>query len=46
MKSAEPSKESCAEHQGKSLLDMGTALIFAYLAAKMRSVKSSAALYA
>ncbi len=36
----------CAEHQGKSLLDMGTALIFAYLAAKMRSVKSSAALYA
>jgi hypothetical protein len=36
----------CAEHQGESLLDMGTALIFAYLAAKMQNVKASAALYA
>ncbi|HSY37593.1 MAG TPA: TetR/AcrR family transcriptional regulator [Acidobacteriaceae bacterium] len=36
----------CAQHQGNSLLDMGTALIFAYLAAKMQSVKASAALYA
>jgi AcrR family transcriptional regulator len=36
----------CAQHQGESLLDMGTALIFAFLAAKMQSVKASAALYA
>ncbi len=36
----------CAQHQRESLLDMGTALIFAYLAAKMQSVKASAALYA
>ncbi len=36
----------CTEQQGQSLLDMGTALIFAYLAAKMQHVKSSAALYA
>jgi len=36
----------CAEHEGDSLLDMGTALIFAYLAAKMHNVKASAALYA
>lgn len=36
----------CAERQGQSLLDMGTALIHAFLAAKMHSVKSSAALYA
>ena len=35
----------CAEHAGNSLLDMGTALIHAYLAAKMQDVKSSAALY-
>jgi AcrR family transcriptional regulator len=35
----------CAEHAGDSLLDMGTALIHAYLAAKMQDVKSSAALY-
>lgn len=36
----------CTQHQSESLLDMGTALIFAYLDAKMQSVKSSAALYA
>ena len=36
----------CAQHQGESLLDMGTALIFAYLDAKMQNVKASAALYA
>ncbi len=36
----------CAQHQSASLLDMGTALIFAYLAAKMQNVKASAALYA
>jgi len=36
----------CVQHQGESLLDMGTALIFAYLAAKMQNVKASAALYA
>ena len=35
----------CAAHNGDSLLDMGTALIHAYLAAKMQDVKSSAALY-
>ena len=35
----------CAAHKGDSLLDMGTALIHAYLAAKMQDVKSSAALY-
>jgi len=35
----------CAAHQGDSLLDMGTALIHAYLAAKMQDVKSSASLY-
>lgn len=36
----------CTEHPRESLLDMGTALIHAYLAAKMQSVKASAALYA
>ena len=36
----------CAEHQGDGLLDMGTALIFAFLAAKMHNVRASAALYA
>ena len=35
----------CTQHEGDSLLDMGTALIHAYLAAKMQDVKSSAALY-
>lgn len=35
-----------AQHEGDSLLNMGTALIHAYLAAKMQHVKSSAALYA
>jgi hypothetical protein len=39
-------ESACANHQGDSLLDMGTALIFAYLAAKMHNVKASAALYA
>ncbi|MGD0648184.1 MAG: TetR/AcrR family transcriptional regulator [Acidobacteriaceae bacterium] len=36
----------CEQHQSESLLDMGTALVFAFLAAKMQSVKASAALYA
>ncbi len=36
----------CAQHEGDSLLDMGTALIHAYLTAKMQNVKASAALYA
>jgi AcrR family transcriptional regulator len=36
----------CAEHARESLLPMGTALIFAYLEAKMQNVKASAALYA
>ena len=36
----------CERHKGESLLNMGTPLIFAYLAAKMQSVKASAALYA
>jgi AcrR family transcriptional regulator len=36
----------CAQHEGDSLLDMGTALIHAYLTAKMKNVKASAALYA
>jgi AcrR family transcriptional regulator len=35
-----------AEQQGAGLLEMGTALIFAYLAAKMRNVRESATLYA
>jgi AcrR family transcriptional regulator len=36
----------CAQQQCESLLDMGTALIFAYLDAKMQNVRASAALYA
>ena len=36
----------CAQHRSESLLDMGTALIFAYLDAKMQNVKASASLYA
>ena len=36
----------CAQHRGDPLLAMGTALLDAYLAAKMKSVKTSAALYA
>jgi len=36
----------CTQHSGDRLLDMGTALIHAYLAAKMQDVKASAALYA
>jgi AcrR family transcriptional regulator len=36
----------CAQHQSKPLLDMGTALIIAFLNAKMQNVKASAALYA
>jgi len=35
----------CARQQSQSLLGMGTALIFAYLEAKMQDVKASAALY-
>jgi len=36
----------CTQQRSESLLDMGTALIHAYLAAKMQNVKASAALYA
>ncbi len=36
----------CAQQASESLLTMGTALIHAFLAAKMQHVKSSAALYA
>ena len=35
----------CAQHQSEGLLTMGTALIFAFLDAKMQNVKASAALY-
>jgi AcrR family transcriptional regulator len=37
---------ACAQQRSQSLLDMGTALVFAYLEAKMQNVKASAALYA
>jgi AcrR family transcriptional regulator len=37
---------ACAQNNGTGLLEMSTALIDAFLAAKMRSVKTSAALYA
>ena len=37
---------ACERNRGAGLLEMGSALIDAYLAAKMRSVKTSAALYA
>lgn len=37
---------ACEQHRSASLIDMSTALIHAYLAAKMRDVKTSAALYA
>jgi AcrR family transcriptional regulator len=37
--------ETCQRYEASGLLEMGTALCHAYLAAKMRSVKSSAALY-
>jgi AcrR family transcriptional regulator len=36
----------CSQQRSQSLLDMGTALVFAYLEAKMHNVKASAALYA
>ncbi|HEY0161459.1 MAG TPA: TetR/AcrR family transcriptional regulator [Edaphobacter sp.] len=35
----------CEEHKGAGLLEMGTTLVFAYLGAKMRDPKESAALY-
>lgn len=38
--------KACDQHQSAGLLEMGTALCNAYLAAKMRNVKASAALYA
>lgn len=37
---------ACEQHRGMGLVEMSTALIDAFLAAKMRSVKTSAALYA
>ncbi|MBB6142742.1 AcrR family transcriptional regulator [Silvibacterium bohemicum] len=36
----------CEKHKSDGLLEMGTALVFAYLDAKMRNVKESATLYA
>jgi len=36
----------CDEHRSRSLLEMGTALVNAYIDAKMRRVKESSALYA
>jgi AcrR family transcriptional regulator len=39
-------EQASAQHHGAGLLEMATALINAFLAAKMRSVKTSAALYA
>jgi AcrR family transcriptional regulator len=38
--------DACERNQGSGLIEMSTALIDAYLAAKMRSVQTSAALYA
>lgn len=43
---AEAIDRSCTEQRGKPLLEMGTALLDAYLGAKMKSVKASASLYA
>jgi AcrR family transcriptional regulator len=37
---------ACEQNRGAALMDMSTSLIDAFLAAKMRSVKTSAALYA
>lgn len=37
---------ACAEHRAAGLMEMATGLIDAYLRAKMRDVKTSAALYA
>ncbi|MFC5863734.1 TetR/AcrR family transcriptional regulator [Acidicapsa dinghuensis] len=37
---------ACEQHRNASLFDMADSLIYAYLAAKMRDVKTSAALYA
>jgi AcrR family transcriptional regulator len=39
-------ERACEQHQSKRLLEMGTALITAYLDAKLRDTKASAALYA
>ena len=39
-------EQVCKQHRSDGLLQMATALIAAYLAAKMRDVKTSAALYA
>jgi AcrR family transcriptional regulator len=39
-------EEACAQHRSKGLLEMGTALISAYLDAKMRDMQASATLYA
>ena len=39
-------EEVCRQYRGAGLLEMGTALIASYLAAKMRDVKISVALYA
>lgn len=37
--------KTCEEYKGAGLLEMGTALVFAYLSAKMRDPKESVALY-
>jgi len=39
-------EQACQRHQSAPLLDMATALILAFLSAKMRNPKASAALYA
>ncbi|SEG33842.1 transcriptional regulator, TetR family [Bryocella elongata] len=43
---SESINRTCTEHRGQPLLAMGTALLDAYLAAKMKSVQASASLYA
>jgi AcrR family transcriptional regulator len=39
-------EQVCMQHRSDGLLEMATALVVAYLAAKMRDVKATAALYA
>jgi AcrR family transcriptional regulator len=39
-------EDACLQNRSRSLLEMGSALVAAYLAAKMRNVRESAALYA
>ncbi len=39
-------QQVCEQYQSRGLLEMGTAVVSAYLNAKMRSVKASSSLYA